>query len=639
MLKVIHLIEQTVSSLKTLIKNLLQATQATIRSRIRHIPQALPKRRHEIIGDILERATHQDALHEISRESGIPLDHLEETFQRYLREIAADLNYMTVPFWELLVTWVFGAIYEGYEVDQASLDKIREINRQRPIIFAANHRSHMDYLLISYILYRHHIPMPHVCAGANLSFWPMGWLFRKGGGFFIRRSYDGNKLYTYAVQAYIEELLRDRANLEFFIEGTRSRTGKLLPPRMGILSAIVQATINGAADDIVIVPTAVTYESVLEEKSYLHEQSGGVKKKESLWDLFRLQKYLRRRKGKVYLQFGEPISIEFPDGISQDKKKEKVEDLAYEITYGINKATVVTPASLVATALLTHDRRSLSEEDLNQKIEKYLDYLRFKECRLSEPLQRYQENAIRESLKYCVKNHWIEAYQDEGGNLYRVKEECRPLIDYYKNTSISFFVSLGVLTTILMASKSDSVTLHQVETDYQFLQNLLRYEFTFSWRRPLKEHLERLMSYLKQKNGIEVKEDSIRILPAGLSDLRLFAAPLKNFFEAYLTVWKTLPLLKDRRWESKNLIEFIQNQGKLLFAKEEISHLESVNKFTIENALRAFRDLDLVSEETEGIGKKKRIFYRANKGENICQKLISSILFEPLAPRGKEVCL
>ncbi|MBI3540900.1 MAG: 1-acyl-sn-glycerol-3-phosphate acyltransferase [Deltaproteobacteria bacterium] len=576
-MKVIRFIEKAVSSLRTLIKNLLQATQATIRSRIRHIPQALPKRRHEIIGDILERATHQDTLHELSRESGIPLDHLEETFQRYLREIAADLNYMTVPFWELLVTWVFGAIYEGYEVDRASLDKIREINRQRPIIFAANHRSHMDYLLISYILYRHHIPMPHVCAGANLSFWPMGWLFRKGGGFFIRRSYDGNKLYAYAVQAYIEELLRDRANVEFFIEGTRSRTGKLLPPRMGILSAIVQATINGAADDLLIVPTAVTYESVLEEKSYLQEQSGGVKKNESLWDLFRLQKYLRRRKGKVYIEFGEPISLqEFADQDFQDKKKEKIEDLAFEITYGINKATVVTPASLVATALLTHDRRSLSEEALNQKIEKYLDYLRFKECRLSEPLQRYQGNAIREALKYCVRNHWIEAYQD-GGGLYRVKEECRPLIDYYKNTSISFFVSMGVLTTILIASKTDVVSLSQIEGDYQFLQNLLRYEFTFSWRRPLGEHLERLTNW---------------------------------------TTLQTLPLLKDRRWESKNLIDFIQNQGKLLFAKEEISHLESVNKFTIENALRAFRDLGLVSEEKEGVGKKKRIFYRVEPGSN-----------------------
>jgi glycerol-3-phosphate O-acyltransferase len=481
----------------------------------------------------------------------------------------------------------------------------------------------MDYLLVPYLLYHHRIPIPHVCAGANLSFWPLGSIYRKLGGFFIRRSYEGNKLYAFAVQAYIEELIRNKTVFEFFIEGTRSRTGKLLPPRMGILSAIAQAYLNGASEEILLVPISVSYESVLEEKGYIDEQAGASKKQESFWDLLKLRKYLGKKKGKAYVQFGEPISArDFLKGIRQEEKKEKVQQLASELTYGINKSTVVTPASLVATALLTHPRRAISEKTLEAKIDRYLDYLRFKECRLSEPLQKYRRNAIRESLKKYSRGHLIEEYRDDDGPLYAVKEDRRPLLDYSKNSSLHFFVSMGVLATLLGAEKGDKVPLRKVEEGYAFLQELFQYEFTFSRRQPLRTHLEKLIEYLEKREIVRLEDQFIVPLSGAPEKLDLFSSPLKSFFESYYILWRTLPSLGRHRWESRHLLQFLQERGRILYLKEEISHPESLSRFTLQNAISSFRDQRILGEEREGWGKRGRLFYTLREtGEGVGRRI------------------
>jgi len=592
------------------------------------MPSVLPKRRRAMVESILDQTHHQDFLDRHSRESGIPLDQIEKTFRGYLQEIAADLNYLSFPFWDALLTWVFETIYEGLEVDSASLEKIRPLMGKTPIVFVSNHRSHMDYLLLSYIFYYHQISMPHVCAGANLSFWPLGPIFRKSGGFFIRRSYEGNKLYAAAVQAYMEGLLREKVNLEFFIEGGRSRTGKLLPPKMGILSAITQAYSHGAAEDILLIPTSVTYESILEEKSYADENAGGTKKEESFWDLFKLRQYLKKRKGKVYIEFGESISVkEFFNGhgtkATPETSREKTRQLAYELTYGINKSSVVTPSSLVATALLTHPGRSLSEKKLSEKVDGYMDYVRHKECRLSEPLQKYLRSAVRESLNHYVRDHLIEQYEDDDGSLlYTIKDDRRCLLDYYKNTSLHFFVSMAVLATLLKSSKEDFIPFSKIEEGYTFFQDLFQYEFTFSRRQSLHSHIEKLIDYLAKKEWVSVEGAQIKISPEAGSQLELFSSPIKNFLESYYILWKILPQLHQRRWEVKELLRGLHQKGNVLYIKEEISCRESVNKFTLQNALWAFRDLGILAEEKDGWGKKKKIYYKVNHlGAGLGQKL------------------
>ncbi len=600
---------------------MIVALQNYLRSKSKQFPDNPPKGRLAVVESILDHKHHQEFLENFSRESGIPLDSVEKTFRDYLREIAADMSYFAFPFWDALLTWVFETIYEGIDVDTASLEKIRAFAGTKPVVFVSNHRSHMDYLILSYVFYRHKIPMPHVCAGANLSFWPLGPIFRKSGGFFIRRSYEGNKLYAAAIQAYMEEMLRENSCLEFFIEGGRSRTGKLLPPKMGILSAIVQSWLQQASDDIILVPTSITYESILEEKSYLEEQTGISKKKESIRDLFHLQKYLRKRKGKVYLQFGDSISVKDFSGTTDLKdKKEKVRQLAYEVTYGINKCTVVTPSSLVATAILTHEGRAPSNTTIEKKVDDYLDYLRFKECHLSEPLEKHLKNAVRETLRYYDDNHLLKECKDGAENLYQVKEEQRNLLDYYKNTSIHFFVSMGVLATLLRASLSNEVSLRKIEEDFVFLQDLFQYEFTFSRRQSLKSHLQKLLAYFEEKSWVKITETHIQISEEARDSLKIFSDPLINFFEGYYILWKTLPEMVSKRWESKELLEIVRQKGQRLFLREEIDHPEAYNQFILQNAIWAFRDFGFLKEEKEG--RKRKVYYTVHsEGASVGVKL------------------
>ncbi len=621
--RVLAFFRKLTASFRAFLNGLESAVENYLRSKTRHMPAVLPKGRRATIEAIFDRRETQEFLHEYARESGIALDHVETTFRNDLAEISSDLNYLTTPFWDALLTWVFQTVYEGFELDTESLERIRAATGKNPLLFVSNHRSHMDYMLLSYVFYRHQIPLPHVCAGANLSFWPLGPIFRKSGGFFIRRSYEGTRLYAAAIQSYLEELIRNKVNVEFFIEGTRSRTGKLLPPRMGILNALVQAYSNGAADEIVMVPTSITYESILEEKSYLDEQAGASKKEEGFWDLFRLRKYLRKKKGKVYLQFGEPISMkEFFHEAPQGEKREFIRKLAYELTYGINKSTVVTPASLVATALLTHSGRAISDRSLEEKIDRYLDYLRFKQCHLSEPLQKYQRNAIRESLKNYVKDHLVEEYIEDGGSLFAVREERRPLLDYYKNSSLHFFVSMGVLATLLQSSESQEVPFRKIEEDYIFLQDLFQFEFTFSRRQSLRSHLEKAIGFLEKKEMVRFDGDLLRLTPNAKERLTLFSSPIRNFLEAYFILWKSLPLLGARRWESKELVKYLQQRGRILYLKEEVSHSGVINKFTLLNALSVFREMGMILEKKEGWGKKQKIFYTVlSKGEAVGRKL------------------
>jgi len=614
-----------ISSTRSFWKSLIGAVKGYLRSKARHLPKTPPQGQREIIEAILEQKAPQDFLQEYARSSGLPLEQVEKTFREYLHEIAADQNYLWIPLFDLTFSWAIEMIYEGVGIDPAMMDRIRSSVGKVPIVFVPSHRSHMDYVLLPTLLYHHQIPVPHLCSGSNLAFWPLGAFLRKGGGFFIRRSYEGNRLYAVALQTYVEQLVRQRLTIGFFIEGTRSRTGKLLPPRLGILNNLVQSYENGAASDILFIPTSFTYESILEEANYLAEQAGESKKEENFWDLLALRKYLRKKKGKVYLQFSEPISLKDflgDEPMSPDTRREKVREFAYELTYGINRSAVATPAALVATSLLTHDGRSVSYEELEDKIERYLRYLRFKECRLSEPLQKYQKSAVRESLRKYVKEGLVQECRDGDSLLYRIPEDKRPFLDYYKNTAIHFFVSISALTTLLRSLGREEVSLKEVEEGYTFLQELFQYEFTFSRRQSLQSHLEKLLTFLETEGALRRSADRIVLIPEGRSTLDLFSSPLRNFLEGYLLVLENLPFLGTRRWESKDLIQSIQERGKVFYLKEWISRWESVNKFVSQNSLSAFRDLGLLKEEKEGWGKKKKIFYTVvQSGEELRKRL------------------
>ena len=272
------------------------------------------KSRAELRESILSGERFQQTLQSHAQTHGMAFAEVRMKAAGYLDEIAAAYSLSWILVYSHIVAWLLRTLFDGLSMNPANLAAIKRMSLRGPLVFIPSHKSHFDYLLISYVLYHNDLPCPLVAAGKNLSFWPMGPLFRRGGAFFIRRTFRGAVLYSRTFTEYIHKIIEEGYNVEQFIEGGRSRTGKLLLPKLGLLSILLNAYKNGACPDMVFVPVSIGYDRVLEEKSYLQEIEGGTKQAENFWQVVRARKFLRKRYGKVYLQFGEPHLPAGPGG-------------------------------------------------------------------------------------------------------------------------------------------------------------------------------------------------------------------------------------------------------------------------------------------------------------------------------------
>lgn len=273
-----------------------------------------------------------------------------------LSEIPAAPDTTTLAMYKGVLQVVWTRLYRGFDVDQAGFAAMREAARGGPLLLLPCHRSHMDYLILSWLMERYDLPIPHIAAGKNLSFWPMGPIFRRGGAFFIRRSFKGNKLYKTILVEYLATLLRQGVNIEFFPEGTRSRTGKAVYPRTGLLAMIAELVVTGRAPAPRVVPIAIGYEKVVEEDAYLQEMEGRTKEAENLGSLVKAASVILNRYGRVNVQVAPPFDMAaFLGGIDPASPdfKARVDQLGLRVIADIVAHAVVTPTMLVSAALLT----------------------------------------------------------------------------------------------------------------------------------------------------------------------------------------------------------------------------------------------------------------------------------------------
>jgi len=319
-----------------------------------------------------------------------------------------------VQFFHIALNWLWKKIFEGIDVDLENLAIVRESARKGPVIYIPSHKSHIDYLVLNDVLYEHHMHIPRVAAGKNLAFWPMGHIFRKSGAFFIRRTFKGARLYAMVFTRYIKELLEEGHPLEFYIEGGRSRSGKLILPKIGFLSILLQAYKEGYCDDLVFVPASISYDRIMEEKSYLKELGGSVKKKESFKQIFKARRFLKRRYGKIYIQFSQPISIKEYLQQNKDLEEDNNRLLAFDLIKSINKVTIVTPLALIASAILTKHRRGFHINELTDTAETLLTFLKTYEAPTATTLNHF-ERTVGETLTLLVNRKVVNLLEDVDG--------------------------------------------------------------------------------------------------------------------------------------------------------------------------------------------------------------------------------
>ncbi|RRN53764.1 glycerol-3-phosphate 1-O-acyltransferase PlsB [Pseudoxanthomonas sp. SGNA-20] len=337
--------------------------------------------RRLLVDKVLAAETVREAIADQARRDSTTVAEAWKKAHAYAWEIAADYSHPVVRSASVILTPVWNKIYRGVLVHH--LDRLKEVAPGHEVVYVPCHRSHMDYLLLSYLLYERGIVPPHIAAGINLNLPVVGTILRKGGAFFMRRSFRGNPLYSAVFTEYVAQLVSGGYSLEYFIEGGRSRTGRLLQPKGGMIAMTVRAYLRQPTRPVLFQPVYIGYEKLMEGNSYLDELSGKPKEKESIWQLLMgIPKVLRSNYGQVVVNFGEPIrlgevlSSHAPewDGrpLPEDEKPawlaETVDALAQRIQVRINEAADVNPINLLALALLSTPKHAMGERDLLAQI-------------------------------------------------------------------------------------------------------------------------------------------------------------------------------------------------------------------------------------------------------------------------------
>jgi glycerol-3-phosphate O-acyltransferase len=417
--------------------------------------------RRTIVARVLRTRAVRAAMRSEMRDRRISRDKALGIARGYAEEIAANYSHAFVVFMEQFLTRLWNRLYDGVTFEHK--DTLRAIAQDSEIVYVPCHRSHMDYLLLSYVIYREGYAIPHIAAGINLNIPVVGRFLRKGGAFFIRRSFGGNALYTVVFLKYLGTIMARGHSIEYFIEGGRSRTGRLLQPRTGMLSMTVRSYLRDPVRPVVFVPVYFGYERIVEADTYVGELSGRPKHKESILDLLRAVRVLREKFGRVHVNVGEPIALDelltqhAPDWREQRVGEDArlpwtgplVDELAQRIMRHINAAAAVTPINLLAVTLLATPRQAMLSEDLAQQIDLYIALLG---TQFYGPRVTVSALSGRECISYGEAMKVLQRQQHRLGDIVRVGEGAAVQLTYYRNNVMHLFAMPSLLACAFLSN-------------------------------------------------------------------------------------------------------------------------------------------------------------------------------------------
>ena len=405
-------------------------------------------RRRAIIAQVLRtRAVRQAVRQEIRDTKRTRRDGLLVA-RRHALEIAANYSHTFVRIAERILSRFLTRVYDGIEVRNAEyLDRLPPACE---IVYMPCHRSHVDYLLLSYVIYQRGYAVPYVAAGVNLNLPVIGRLLRKGGAFYIRRSFRGSGLYPIVFMKYVDVMMNRGHPIEFFIEGGRSRTGRLLRPRTGMLGMTVRSYLRDTRRPVAYVPVYFGYDKLLEGEAYIDELMGRPKDKESVGGLLGVLPQLRRQLGRVHVSFGEPLLLDGmldkvhagwrQDPLDEDSRPawfgDAVDAVAGEIMRRINAAAAVTPVNLLSVALLAAPRQAMLENDLERQLQLYIDLLK------NFPYSPNVSVAAADGatiIKHGEQMGLLERRKHPLGDVLRMEERNAVLATYYRNNVLHLF--------------------------------------------------------------------------------------------------------------------------------------------------------------------------------------------------------
>ncbi|MFN8195305.1 MAG: 1-acyl-sn-glycerol-3-phosphate acyltransferase [Nocardioidaceae bacterium] len=525
-----------------------------------------------------------------------------------LEEMTAQVGPQATQAWDRLGRWLTRSYV--VDADTSTLGELRDLGRKQSLVFLPNHRSYLDPLVLRTALAGHGFPPNHVLGGINLAMWPMSELGRRSGLIFIRRSTRDDPVYPAMMRLYFGYLLRQHANLEWYFEGGRTRTGKLRPPKMGVLRYLVDAFVaNGTdADDVALVPVSIVYDQQAEVKALSFEESGGAKTPESLGWLVDFARAQSRTRGRAHVRFGPPVSLrdaldEAAERAGSASPTEVVPRVAFEVAHRINAATPITPSALVTFGLLDNEGRAMTLAETLGVLEPLLDYVRRRQLPLTSDVDLGRPEGLRRALRTLVREGVVEEYDGGLEPVYAITADRQHEAAFYRNTVTHYFTTRAIVEVAAIQAQQSPKAVGDPDADVTGvlwtralgIRDLLKYEFFFA---------------TKGEFDADIRRETVLALPGWQGD-RVTAASISDgltvaplllahrvigpFLEAYQVVADRLATREPAAPVDQDaLVTESLGVARQRWLQHELHSPESISKDLMTNAIKLAANRDLL---------------------------------------------
>ena len=582
--------------------------------------------RRTLVRDLLLKPAVKTAIARRAAEDNLSEYQASLQARRYLQEIVADCTNVTIQMLQRLLTWFWNKFYSGIEV--TNNEHLATLALTHELVYVPCHRSHIDYLLLSYVIYYDGLSIPYIAAGKNLNLPIIGPLLRGGGAFFIRRSFKGNELYSTVMFEYIASLISLGMPIEYFIEGGRSRTGRLLKPKPGMLAMTIRGFLQYRQRPVAFIPVYIGYEKLLESKAYTAELSGDDKKSESFFGSIRAMMNIRGKYGKVYANFAKPVFLNqlldanhshwatesFEQSMRPDWLRSVVAQTADSIMTHINQAAVVNPVNLIATILLATSKQHMDEQELCSMITLYSSLI---------TEQKYSDRILLpqlepgEQIKHAEKLRQIKRRKHELGDIIFLDNKHSVSLTYYRNNIMHLLALPSLIACCFLNIRSQ--TREQIHSLLQLAYPFIRAELFLHWpEEKLLATIDYMLDVMAHQNLL-LKNEQLDVFSrpgsgsAEYTQLKLLARVISPTLEVY---YLTLALLSRTSKEHISKQE-LENQCYLMAQRismiYELNSPDFFDKKLISNFIDTLIEVEFLRDADTGHLKFGEAFLQADK--------------------------
>ncbi|MBC7712633.1 MAG: 1-acyl-sn-glycerol-3-phosphate acyltransferase [Rhizobacter sp.] len=506
-------------------------------------------------------------------------DDEKEKALKNLKEIRAELSLPFLKGFEKFLDASLSQLYDGINFNDNG-QNLKDLSKHNNIVLVPNHQSHADYLVMNYVYFKKYQSPLFVAGGNNLNIFPIGPLFRRSGCFFIRRTFANDILYKLTLESYLYYMLTKGNPIEFFFEGGRSRTGKLLPPRYGLYQMIIEAH-NAIPENkrlpLKFIPVSIVHEYVPEQKSLARELDGAKKKKESAGQLLGLFKLLSYQFGNVHINIGLPITM---PPVETENIKAQTQKLAFECFFEVGKNMRVTPTSLIAIILLDEPTGALKWEEILTKARHIITYCQKFKVPITDSLKLENlEKSLERSIDILIGNKKVEAIGNPNGKhvFYSIKEDSRKEILYFKNTVLHHFLVPWIVNMGWVNLFSGHITnVDDLKKFFIVQRKQLQHEFYLP---TVKEFLNETLAIVSDAIGRDITtlEECMELthkeLYLILAKVSLFSRACNYLLEAYYVCGLTLTALSKEYKEGFKMDTFLKKYKEVFEAERKLKRI------------------------------------------------------------------